>query len=90
MNMDSVTADLLKELGQVISGSLAESRDIASVVDALQRRGCMVSASVDVVVCASCSSSQVADPEPDEDASPGNLVLTVQDQLFLESLRIAV
>ena len=87
--MDDELKELMKELGEAINHSVAESDEISSVMSRIKAEGY----DVFLVLEATIGFNQReggGDPAPREYKSTGELEITSQDLKFLRSLRIKV
>ncbi|HEY4901727.1 MAG TPA: hypothetical protein VIH91_13005 [Terriglobales bacterium] len=88
--MDDELKKLMKELGEAINQSVAESDQISDVMARIKAGGYDVFLVLEATIGFNQSSDSGTHSRPGEFTSSGELDITSQDRRFLRALRIAV
>ena len=88
--MDDELKKLMKELGEAINQSVAESDEISDVMARIRAGGYDVFLVLEATIGFNQRSGSEEIPQQKEFTSSGELDITSQDLKFLRSLRIAV
>ena len=88
--MDDELKKLMKELGEAINQSVAESDQISDVMSRIKAGGYDVFLVLEATIGFNQRSSDSEASKPSERQSSGELEITSQDVNFLRSLRITV
>jgi hypothetical protein len=83
----------IKELGEAINDTLANSDQIAEVISRIKEEGYDVFLVLEATVGFNKRDDEAAEADPEaaeSEAAPPELTVTAQDVRFLKSLRIAV